>query len=195
LIKDFVLFHSDVYFLNQKNGLPGKQVLMKAKSFSLTAVTISLALSISACTTNPKVVVISGQQGAHAAEIKLADAADSVSQSLRELAEIEKATHPQAKLPSPPEPDMIGMGQIASIDWSGPVGPLVKKIADASHYKLHVLGTPPAIPILVSIAAKDTPLADILRDAGFQCGRRANIVVYPGSKIIELRYNKNNCSE
>ncbi|MCL5261667.1 MAG: DotD/TraH family lipoprotein, partial [Gammaproteobacteria bacterium] len=82
------------------------------------------------------------------------------------------------------------MDKIASIDWSGPVGPLVKKIATASNYKLRVLGTPPAIPILVSISAKDTPLADILRDATFQCGNKANIVVYPASRTIELRYVK-----
>lgn len=124
------------------------------------------------------------------AEMKLTNAADSVSRSLAELAEIERATHPQARLLSPVDPSMIGMDQLASIDWSGPIGPLVKKIAEASKYKLNVLGKPPGIPILVSISAKDTPLADVLRDANFQCGNKANIVVYPASKIIELRYVK-----
>ena len=109
---------------------------------------------------------------------------------MRQLAEIEQATHPQAKLPTPPAPESIGMGQIASIEWNGPVGPLVEKIAEASGYKVRTLGTPPPIPALVSISAKDTPLADILRDAGFQCGNKTNIVVYPAKKIVELRYNK-----
>ena len=149
-----------------------------------------LQICISGCVSEPKVTIVSSPTGTRAAETKLADAADSVSKSLRELAEIERATHPQAKLPSPVEPDLIGMGQLASIDWSGPIGPLVKKIADAAHYKVHVLGSNPAIPILVSISAKDTTLADILRDAGFQCGNKATIVVYPASKIIELRYAK-----
>lgn len=124
------------------------------------------------------------------AEMKLTAAAASVSRSLAELAEIERASHPSTRLLSPVDPDMIGMGQLTSIDWSGPVGPLAKKIAEASKYKLKVLGTQPSIPILISISAKDTPLADILRDANFQCGKKANIVVYPASKVIELRYVK-----
>lgn len=162
---------------------------MKNNSLLALIAFLTIALS-SGCTTEPKVSVISDNKGARAAEIELAYAANSVSNSLQELAAIEKASHPQTKIPSPVEPEMIGMGQLASIDWTGPIGPVVKKIADAAHYKLHVLGNPPAIPIIVSITAKDTPLADILRDAGFQCGNKANIVVYPASKIIELRYAK-----
>ena len=126
----------------------------------------------------------------HAAEQKLAEAATSISKSLAQLAEIERTTHPQKRMPSPVDPDMIGMGQLVSIDWSGPVGPLAKKIAKSSKYKLKVLGRSPGIPILVSMSAKDTPLADVLRDANFQCGNKAKIVVYPASKVIELRYAK-----
>ena len=126
----------------------------------------------------------------HEAEAKLSETAASVSRSLAELAEIERATHPHAKILSPVDPDMIGMGQLASIDWNGPIAPLVKKIAEASKYKLNILGTPPGIPVLVSITAKDTPLSDVLRDANFQCGNKANVVVYPASRIIELRYTK-----
>lgn len=165
---------------------------MKTKSVFLTTITLS-ALTLacaSGCSTHPKIAIINNTQGSQVAETKLADAADSISQSLQELAAIEKASHPLAKIPPPPEPNMIGMGQIASIDWSGPIGPLVHKIGKATNYKVHVLGTAPAIPILVSISAKDTPLSDILRDAGFQCGNKASIAIYPASKIIELRYLK-----
>lgn len=136
------------------------------------------------------VAVISSDSGVRNAEIKLADAADSVSQSLQQLAEIERASHPTARLPSPPDPKLIGMGQLAAVEWTGPIGPLVDNIARASHYKLRKLGNSSAIPIIVSISAKDTPLADILRDAGFQCGNKASIVVYPASRTIELRYNR-----
>jgi defect-in-organelle-trafficking protein DotD len=135
-----------------------------------------------------KITIVSNDTTTQNAEVQLADAATSVSKSLQQLAEIERASHPQAKLPSPPVPEMIGMAQLASIEWTGPVGPLVEKIAAASHYKVRTLGHPPAIPILVAISAKSTPLADILRDATFQCGSKANIVVYPASKTIELRY-------
>jgi len=160
--------------------------IMKTKSFLIVA---SL-LFLGGCSHDQKIAVISNDSGARNAEAKLADAATSVSDSLRQLAEIEQATHPQARLPKPPVPESIGMAQITSIEWSGPVEPLIKKIAEISHYKVRILGTAPAIPVLVSISAKDTPLADILRDAGFQCGDKANVVVYPDKKTIELRYKK-----
>ena len=159
---------------------------MKTKSFLIVACVVLL----SGCSHDQKIAVISNDSGARNAETKLADAAVSVSESLQQLAEIERATHPQAQLPSPPAPGAIGMAQISSIEWNGPVGPLVEKIAAASHYKIRILGTSPAIPVLISISAKDTPLADILRDVGFQCGEKANIVVYPEKKVIELRYAK-----
>lgn len=156
-----------------------------------------LLLIVAGCTHNydsapppNKIAIISNDTVAKDAETKLAESAASVSTSLQQLAEIERASHPQARLPSPPVPEMIGMAQLATIEWSGPIGPLVGKIAAASHYKVRTLGHPPAIPILVSISAKSTPLADILRDATFQCGSKANIVVYPASKTIELRYAK-----
>ena len=159
---------------------------MKTKCFLIV---VSL-LFLAGCSHDQKIAVISNDSGARNAEAKLADAATSVSDSLRQLAEIERATHPQAKLPTPPAPEAIGMAQITSIEWNGPVEPLVKKIAEASHYKVRVLGIAPSIPVLVSISAKDTPLADVLRDVGFQCGDKANIVVYSERKIIELRYTK-----
>jgi defect in organelle trafficking protein DotD len=166
---------------------------MKTKSF-LFAVLSLLLLGCFGCHSKPtstnKISIISSDVGARNAEVKLALAADSVSKSLEQLAEIEKATHPQVKMQSPMDPQMIGMSQVASIEWSGPVEPLVKRAAKIAHYKVRTLGPNPAIPVLVSISAKDTPLADILRDANFQCGSKASIVVYPASKVIELRYAK-----
>ncbi len=34
------------------------------------------------------------------------------------------------------------------------------------------------------------PLGDILRNIGFQCGHKADVVVYPQRRVIELRYAK-----
>ena len=98
----------------------------------------------------------------------LSEAAVSVSNSLNKLAEIQQAVHPQA--------------------LTGPIEPFVRKIAAASQYRLRVLGHSPAIPIIVSITAKDTQLADLLRDIGFQSEQQASLVLYPSSRVIELRY-------
>jgi len=129
------------------------------------------------------------------AQIKLAEAATSVSQSLQQLAAIQSAAVAPITTKQLAQADAYGMTGRASVDWSGPIGPLVKKIARLSHYHLRVLGNPPAIPIIISINAHNTPVGNILRDADFQAGRQANIRVYPPNyihhntkRIIELRY-------
>lgn len=122
------------------------------------------------------------------ANITLAQASSTISDSLTASEEIQRATTDPLSMKSLPNADSYNMDQLASIDWSGPIGPIVKKIALASHYQLHVLGESPAIPVLVSIHQKNTPLGYILRDIDYQAGSKANIVVIPDKNIIELRY-------
>jgi defect-in-organelle-trafficking protein DotD len=120
----------------------------------------------------------------------LAEASYSVSRSIASLSETAQAAHPVPTEP-PPNPASYGMAGLTSIDWSGPVEPLVKQIGKTANYHVRVLGVSPAIPVLVTLYDKNRMLADVLRDVGYQCGRRATIVVYPESRVIELRYAKN----
>ncbi|HEX4045407.1 MAG TPA: type IVB secretion system lipoprotein DotD [Gammaproteobacteria bacterium] len=124
-------------------------------------------------------------------EASLAEASYSVSRSLVELSEVAQASHPQPDLAPPPSPASYGMGGLTSIDWSGPVEPLVRQMAKAANYRVRVLGTQPAIPVLVTVYTKNAMLGDILRDVGYQTGRRASVVIFPESRVIELRYAKN----
>lgn len=124
------------------------------------------------------------------ATIQLAEAANSVSNSLLELAKIQAAATPAAKGKKLPDPSLYRMNTLASVDWSGPIEPLIKHIAEASNFKTRVLGNAPAIPIIISISAKNTPLANIVRDVDFQAGTKADVYVYPSAKTIELRYAK-----
>lgn len=151
-----------------------------------TALLILLILMLSACATPraPKGYNISRSQAS------LAEASYSVSRSLVDLAATAQASHPLPHL-APPNPETYGMGGLTTIDWSGPVEPLIKEIAKIANYRCRVLGTEPAIPVIVTIYVKNGLLGDILRDVGYQCGRRAAIVVYPDSRVIELRYAKN----
>lgn len=124
-------------------------------------------------------------------EASLSEASYSVSRSLVDLAETAQAAHPLPDLAPPPSPATYGMGGLTTVDWSGPVEPLLRQIARAANYRVRVLGTPPAIPVIVTIYAKNVMLGDVLRDIGYQCGRRASVVVFPESLVIELRYAKN----
>lgn len=119
---------------------------------------------------------------------QLAEAAQSVNSSMQQLSSIQMATHPGVKMAKPVNAAKIGMAQQTSLDWTGPVQPLLSKIAKASGYHVRVLGNTPAIPVIVSINAQDEPLANILRDTRYQVAKKAKIALYPNTKTIELRY-------
>ena len=122
--------------------------------------------------------------------IQLAEAAVSVSQSLNELAGIEKTATPAAQLNNLTDPSVSNLPGSVSVDWSGPVEPLLQKLASMSDYHVRFLGVKPAIPVIITFNAKNIPLAHLLRDVDYQCGHRAKLLVYPGKKLIELRYAK-----
>lgn len=121
-------------------------------------------------------------------EEQLVQTALSVEDSLRTLAasrEIYEKNAINTDILTNPEG---GMGGVASLDWSGPIEPLLEKIGQLTRYRLKVLGPVPAIPVIVTISCRERVIADIVKDAGLQAGNRANLVVYPTSRIIELRY-------
>lgn len=115
-------------------------------------------------------------------------AALSVEESLRTLALTQ-----QVNAKEPINTDILvtpqgGMGGVTSIDWSGPIEPLLEKIGNLTRYRVKVLGPIPPVPVIITLAAREQVIADILKDAGIQAGKRANLVVYPTSRVIELRY-------
>ena len=124
--------------------------------------------------------------------IALAQAAGAASKSLEGLEANQQAANPPKIAHPIPAAATYGMQMPISIDWDGPIGPLVSKIAETANYKLRVLGVVPPVPVLISIHAKNTELANILRSAGLQAGKRASIVVYPSSKTVELSYASSN---
>jgi len=121
----------------------------------------------------------------------MAEASYAVSRSIVDLAETAQAAHPTPNLTPPPSPASYGMGGTTSVDWSGPAEPLVDQLAKAANYRVRVLGTRPAIPVIVTVNIKNALLGDILRDVGYQCGERASLVIFPNSRVVELRYAKN----
>ncbi len=121
------------------------------------------------------------------AQTQLAEAASSVGKSLQQLSAIEMTNTPKVSV-SEIDAKTTGMTQVASIDWYGPVLPLLEQIGKATGYKVQVLGDAPAIPVIVSISVENQVMADILRNVAYQVHNKANITVYPAKRIIELRY-------
>ena len=126
-----------------------------------------------------------------ASEDDMIQSSHSVRHSLRELAAIKRASRPDLRMPKTYNAKQLHMTQQLSISWTGPVEPILKKIAHKSHYKLVVIGVKPVIPALVSVHKKNASLANIFHDIRYQVIDKAQILVYPKSHVIELRYLKN----
>lgn len=124
------------------------------------------------------------------ASIQLAEAATDISHSLTELNAMEKTMSPPINLKCMPCPSGADLCPPVSIDWSGPIEPLLQRISWMICYKLRVIGMRPALPVLVTISAKDTPVGYIVRDANFQAASKASVYVYPDIHVIELRYGR-----
>jgi defect-in-organelle-trafficking protein DotD len=162
--------------------------------------TVFLVLVTSGCTVlkNPSETSISNgtgkatQQrialGTSNIESQLLNTAQSIEQSLSTLAAAEKAESPPILNTAPLITSEGGMGGKVDVDWTGPIGPLVVKLGTLTNYRVKFLGSEPAIPILVAINAKQTAIADVLQNASLQTGKRAHILVFPASRLIEVRY-------
>ena len=121
-------------------------------------------------------------------EDQLVHAAKSIEQSLSVLAAAEQAESPPILDTAPLTTPEGGMSGKVDLEWTGPLAPLVQKIADLSQYRVKFLGKEPPIPILISISVKAVMMADVLQNASLQAGKRAYILVFPNDKIIEVRY-------
>jgi defect-in-organelle-trafficking protein DotD len=155
--------------------------------FGIITAALCFALGLGGCTSIKASVP---NKKADPTSSSLAESASSVSQSIVNLAQTEQAANPVGAGPAP-DPSSYGMGATTSIDWSGPIAPLVQKIAQATHYRLKIIGKEPAIPVLVTVLANNEKIGNILLDVGFQAGKRASVVVYPSTQVIQLRYSGN----
>lgn len=81
-----------------------------------------------------------------------------------------------------------GMEVKLSVDWVGPIKPVVDMVAEATGYDKRIIGKPPIPDYFVRISHQQTPAIDVLRDLGTQIGPVAELAVFPATKLIELRY-------
>jgi defect-in-organelle-trafficking protein DotD len=169
------------------------------QKLSLLSILLVSLTNLTGCTVLKKVKGPAQEKVHHTGETRSGDLAMTVDKELLELAKsVEGSLHTLAsaqKAESQPilntAPLMTpegGMGGTADMDWTGPIGPLIEKIAKMSDYRVKVLGTEPGIPIIVTINVKHGIIAEILQNASLQAGKRAEILVFPENRVIEVRY-------
>ena len=119
--------------------------------------------------------------------MQLASAVDRASASLQTLAAIEQKRTPAFSVSSVPDAP-VQLMRTVTLDWTGPIAPLVSQLANRASYKFQIQGNEPAVPVVVSVTAVEKPVIEILRDAGLQAGQRANVVVDAERQIVEINY-------
>ena len=123
-----------------------------------------------------------------AAETRLAEAAERAEAALTALARIGSAG-----TPSPPAAVPVdvpaALRRAVTLDWIGPVETLARTLAAHAGYRFSMAGAPPARPVMVTIAAEETPLIEVLRDAGLQAGAAATLVVDAGRRTVSLDWS------
>lgn len=121
-------------------------------------------------------------------EDELLITARSIEEHLNTLAAAQKAESEPILNTAPLVTPEGGMGGLIDIDWTGPIGPLTDKIARLTGYRIKFLGREPAIPILVTVTVRRGIIAEVLQNASLQAGKRAQVLVYPSNRVIEVRY-------
>lgn len=165
---------------------------MTIKRTSLLALTASLAL-ITACSGGPNHFSNSAPQLVAAPDsvsAMLAESANRASTALETLAAVESSKAPDIAVApignAPPE-----LRRAVTVNWIGPVEPVAKTLASRAGYSFMTLGSPPPVPVVVSLNVENMPVIEILRDLGLQLGMRGDVRVDSARKVVEIHYAPN----
>lgn len=127
------------------------------------------------------------------AEMKIAEAVETSSRANQAIAEVEVAVAaPKRAGPNQTVPPGVSLPseltEAITIDWQGNVEPLVAAIAKRIGYRFAVSGRAPAVPVVVSLNAREEQVHDIIRRAGNMIHDHGDLALNPAAKTIELRY-------
>ena len=122
---------------------------------------------------------------------RIAESADTIQKMWAALGRLEQSRDPgqfrHLKDNPPPDKLPLELRRRISIEWSGTLTDLVRKLAEYSGYPFKETGPRPAVPVLIALSAENQTIAAILREAGYQAGKRAGVIVHGGSeKRIEV---------
>lgn len=120
----------------------------------------------------------------------LADAADRASTALETLAAVEYSRSPGVAIAPVGKPP-AELRRAITVNWVGPIEPITKTLADRASYGFLTIGSPPPVPVVVSIDVENRPVIDVLRDIGLQLGMRGDVRVDGKRRIVEIHYPPN----
>lgn len=154
-----------------------------------SACLVGLFVLLSACADDSRNPVLVPTQATAVepdpASLRIAEAAEKASKALNKMSQIESF-----RTPMPDDTNLIhpGMDKITSIAWTGPIDQITRTLSELAGLNFRIIGKEPPLPLVVSVDAHNQPIGKILRDIGFQAGRRADIILNTATNTIDLRY-------
>lgn len=165
------------------------------KGWLLLVLFVNIAIGLSACSSSAATWSPwsskddSSSQTTHTHRSnQMGEAANSIAQSYKEANAIEQAANPPKSASSPPPPSSYDMNIPVNVSWDGPVEPILKALINKTDYELKVFGHAPNMPIIINLHQNNKPVGELVRNIGLQCGHKANVVILPQQKVVELRY-------
>jgi len=160
-------------------------------SFAAAAAALCAVSLLAACATAPRPPAAT--VGRTSVDATIASAIDRSSRVNRAIAEIEAAASaPSAPAPAQTVPDGMELpeelNRLFSVEWRGPLEPLLEGMAKEIGYKFVRTGSAPASPVMVSVYRTDEPIWRVIRDAGTLVTSEAAVVLNPRERTIEVRY-------
>lgn len=116
---------------------------------------------------------------------QLAAAAGRAEAALGRLSRIEASAMP-IDWSAPPELVPAELMKPVTLDWTGPLGALTERLAAMAGYEYVVAGAAPVRPVIVDVHVVDKPLIGVFREAGYQAGTRAKVVVNAARGVVEV---------
>lgn len=117
----------------------------------------------------------------------LAEAAGRASTALQTLASVEQARTPRVTV-SPIGDAPSELRRAVTLNWVGPVDLITQTLASKAGYEFQTVGDKPGTPVVVTINAVNQPVIEVLRDIGLQLGKRADVRVDGGARMVEIHY-------
>ena len=154
----------------------------KPHSKTLLVAACLAAIGLSGCITQPAKTAPPADADTMAL---LTTYADRASISMQRLASI-RGAHAGVQIEEFKVP--VGMEVPVSINWSGPIEELAKKVAGLTGYAYDGIQGVPKTPVLVTINVVNTPAFNVLADAGAQAGSAADLVIHPDSKTLLVKF-------
>jgi defect-in-organelle-trafficking protein DotD len=119
------------------------------------------------------------------ASLRIAEAAEKATKALNKMAQIEAFRTP---MPDDTPLQHPGLDKVTSLTWTGPIDQVTRTLTELAGLNFRVIGTEPPLPLVVSVNAHNQEIGKILRDIGFQAGRRADIILNTATNTVDLRY-------